>query len=338
MFGLRLPVLLTALLLFLAIVPGPCLAEDGLALKIATLSPEGTSLVQGLRDASDAIKEKTGGRVFLKLYTGGVMGNDSVVLRKMRMGQLQGGFLAAGELGKVSKGYGILGMPMLFDNYAEADAVRQAVEPKLIAGLEKDGYVSFGLLEIGFVYIMSNRPLKTLEDIQGCKPWNPEGNELGQEIFEALQATPIPLPVPDVATALQTGLVDTVFNSPVATLALQWFTKVDYLTRFPLLYSYGSLILSEQAWKQISPEDQAVVSETLAALMRDLNVQSRKDNEAAAETLRKQGIEFLDVAPGEADKLRALCATIIESRRERGLLDPAMLEQIQSILKGVRGN
>ena len=326
-----------ALLPVLLLLPAPARAE-GLALKIATLSPEGTSLVDAYRAASEEISQRTEGRVSLKIYTGGVMGSDDTVLRKMRLGQLHGGFLSSGALGTVSQDYAILGLPLLIRTYDEVDAVRAAVEERLNQSLRDNGLVTMGTLELGFVYVMSNRAIVSKEDIAATKCWIPEGFDIGRDIFEAFGVTPIPLPMPDVLTGLQTGLIDTVANAPSVTLALQWFTAVTHLTDYPLLYTYGSTVFSDRAWAELDPGDQEIVAEVLTRRMAELNAQSRETSANALATLKNQGIAFVQPDADDAAELQSVADQVMDRWVADGRINGPLLDEIRGILKTVRDN
>lgn len=291
----------TALLAFGA----PAAAE---VFKIATLAPDGSTWMEAVRKGADEIARRTEGRVTFRFYPGGTMGNDQAVLRKIRIGQLHGGALTAGGLAAVYRDAQIYSMPLLFRSYAEVDAARAQEDGAVIAGLADSGFVSFGLVEGGFAYLLSTKPTRTFADLAGRKPWIPEGDVVGQAIFAAAGVTPVPLPLSDVLTGLQTGLIDTVAGTPVGAVALQWFTKSKYLTDFPLIYVYGTMVVERKAFERLAAADQATVREILGSVMKDLDARTRTDNEGAREALLKEGIQFVDIAPEARAKWEAVAA------------------------------
>ena len=334
--NLRCCILLFCLSLALPLLAAPASAEEGFGLKIATLSPEGTALVDAYRSASEEIQERTEGRVHLKIYTGGVMGNDATVIRKMRLGQLHGGFVGSGALATAYQDYAILSLPMLIRADDEADAVRAALEERLTQGLLDNGLISMGMLELGFVYVMSNQPIASKEDIAATKCWVPEGYDIGRDIFEAFGVAPIPLPMPDVLTALQTGLIDTVANSPAVTLALQWFTAVTHLTDFPLLYNYGSHVFSQKAWDKLEPQDQEIVAEVLGRHMAELNAGSRETHAQALAALENQGIVFVTPDMDDATELQSVADAVMDQWVEDGRINGDLLAEVRDIIDSVR--
>lgn len=309
---------------------------EAVTFKLATIAPEGTALITALRTAGDEIQHKTAGRVSLKVYPGGVMGNDAVVLRKIKLGQLHGGTFTAGGMAPVDGNYQVLGMPMLLKTYAQVDQARAQFEPVLTRGLERNGFVSFGMLEAGFIYLMSNQPVEQPADLKDHKVWVPEGDPVSRAVFEQAGVHPIPLPLPDVLTGLQTNLIDTVSTSPVAAIVLQWFTKVNYLTDMPLLYSYGTLAIANEAWTKIGRQDQPLVRDILQREMSKVNQQTRKDNEAALQTLRKQGIQFVPITGDHLVELQRIADDALASFRGKGLFDYQLLEEVRKSVAGVQ--
>ncbi len=242
------------------LLPAPLPAAT---LKIATLSPDGTSWMRSMRAAGKEISKRSDGRVKLRFYPGGVMGNDKSVMRKIRVGQLQGGAVTPGALDAVDKDLQVYSIPFLFRDLKEVDHVRRKMDARLMKDLEGKGFVGFGFAEGGFAYMMSRQPVKTVNDLKARKVWSPEGDRIVLTALESLGIAPVSLPIPDVLTALQTGLVDTIASPAVAAIALQWHTKVKYLTEVPLLYTYGLLVISDKAFGKLSEEDQELVREVL---------------------------------------------------------------------------
>ena len=147
-------------------------------LKIATMAPDGSFWVQELGKAADEIERRTAGRVSLRFYPGGTMGSDSAVMRKMRIGQLQGGIFLAGGLATVEPDFEVYNLPLLFRSYDEVDAVRRHMDAVLVGQLAEAGYVAFGITETGFTYLMSAAPTRNFADLKGRKAWIPQGDSI----------------------------------------------------------------------------------------------------------------------------------------------------------------
>jgi TRAP-type C4-dicarboxylate transport system substrate-binding protein len=265
-------------------------------LKIATLVPDGSSWVVEMRKAGDAIAEQTQGRVKLKFYPGGVMGNEKTVLRKMRAGQLHGGAFTSGAMAQVYRDAELYSLPLLFRSYDEVDPVREQIDPIIREGLAKKGFEALAISDTGFAYLMSQKPLRQVGDLDGAKVWIVEGDLMSEIAFEIAGISPVPLPIADVYTALQTHLIDTVAAPPMATIAFQWHTKVAYLTDVPLMYLFGFLAVDRKVFDRLSPGDQTILRETVAASAARLGVENRAGELNAKQALRNQGIEFVTVS------------------------------------------
>jgi len=328
---LAVAVLLTAVLLAFT---GAASAKT---FKIATIVPDGSSWMVEMRQTAAAIEKKTNGRVKLKFYPGGVMGNDKTVLRKVRAGQLQGGAFTSGALAAITPDIELYSLPFLFRNYGEVAYVREQMDAKLEAALEKNGFVALSITDGGFAYAMSQRPIRRVEDMEGAKVWLVEDDKMSAIALELAGVSPVPLPVADVYTALQTGLIDTVAAPPMGAIAFQWHTKVKYLTDVPVMYLAGVLAIDQKAFSKLSPADQAVMREEVRVAGRRLDAESRSGELNAREALANQGIQFVSASsPEEVDRWRRISADAIAKLREMGIYSEATIQEILSLLDKYR--
>ncbi len=319
-----LPVLLA--LMALALLDSPALSQT---LKVATLAPDGTIWMREMRKSAETIKERSEGKVRFKFYPGGVMGSNKTVLRKMRVGQLQGGAIASVALADIYPDSQIYGLPMLFSSYDEVDYVRSRMDRQMMKGLEQRGYVAFGIMEGGFAYLMSKRPVLKVEDLRGLKVWVPEGDPISRIFFEAAGRSPISLALSDVLTGLQTGLIETVGTPAIGAIALQWHTTVKYLTDVPVMYTYGMLVIDKRAFSRLNPEDQVIVREVLGEGIVKLNKQNRKDNFHAKKVLSNHGIIFVRPLQEDLDQLRSTAAEATRRLAAKKLYTPSVLEALK---------
>ncbi len=328
--------LLSALLLAAAMLAAP--GVQAVTLKVATVAPDGTEWMKKMRAGAKEVKARTQGRVKFKFYPGGVMGSDKTVRRKIRIGQLQGGAITGGVLYDVYPDSQIYSLPMLFNNYKEMDYVRARLDKRVKQGLENGGFVTFGFSEGGFAYIMSKKPIKTIEDFRKRKVWVPEGDLITQAVFKNIGVSPIPLPIADVYTGLQTGLIDTIGASPIGAIVLQWHTQVKYVTDTPLMYLYGVLAIDRRAFNRIKPADQKIVREIMGQVFAKLNKQNRIDNESAKQALIMQGLKFIPMDKAEFIRLKAKVAETRLELGKKGMYTQSMYSSLIGHLAKYRGN
>lgn len=286
-----------AVLAALVVALLPPVAEAGRKIKIATLAPEGTTWMKVMNALAKEVEQKTGGEVSLKFYPGGVMGDEGDVIRKMRFGQLHGGGFTGRGLGEINPAERVLELPDLFENYEEVDCVLDKVSDRLAAGFREQGFELLGWAEAGFVYVFTNKPIRTAGDIKGVKMWMWEGDPLAKALFDANGIVPVPLDLPNVLTSMQTGLIDGVYSSPYAVVALQWHTRVKYMIRPKLTYASGALLISTKELNKLSPEHQQILKDVAKKHLRDLTLKTRKENDEAIAVLKKAGIQILDLDP-----------------------------------------
>ena len=308
----------------------------GATFKVATIAPEGSFWMQEMRAGAAEIKERTQGRVVLKLYGGGVQGSDKKVLRKVRIGQLQGGAFTAIGLSDLYPGLNLYGIPMFFHSPEEVDYVRSTMDEQLRDGLYEAGFASFGFAEGGFAYLMSNDPIRSIDDLRGRKVWVPEGDQPSFLAMETLGLAPTVLPMTDVLTGLQTRLLDVIATSPVGALVLQWHTKVKYVTNVPVAYLVGFLALDRKRFDRLSAEDQAIVREVLEKNYRNIDAGARADDAKALQALREAGLEFIDVSDEEVTKWRGQLSGLSQRMVEDGSIDPQLLKKTIALLEAYR--
>jgi TRAP-type C4-dicarboxylate transport system substrate-binding protein len=324
-----------AALLALALAPA---AQAATVLKIATLAPDGSGWMREMRAGAQAVKDRTGGRVEIKYFPGGVQGNDAAVLRKMRLGQLQGGAFASAEIGTVVPDAQIYSLPFQFRSQAEVDLVRPKIDPKVRAAFEAKGFVVAGMAGGGFTYLMGTRPIRNRDDLRAGKVWFPQGDSIAQVTFETGGVTPIPLPLADVYTALSTGMVDTVGNTPAGAIAFQWHTRVKHIVDLPLTYVLGLLVMDKRAVDKLEPADRTALLEEIDAAFQRIDAANRKDNEAARGALSKQGISIEAPPPSEREFWFSIGAEARRKLAEQAVYSTALEAEIEALLAPGRGN
>jgi len=307
-------------------------------LRIATLAPADSQWMRDMQAGAERIREQTEGRVTLKFRAGGVAGSDAQVLRKIRIGDLQGGALSAGGLGSVYPGLNLYGIPLIFRSLDEVDYVRQRLDAKLAERLEAAGFVSFGFSEGGFSNLMSNTRVSHVDDLRRQKVWVPDNDLISFEILESLRLAPVPLEVSDALLGLERGLVDVVAASPVVALVLQWHTKVKFRTDLPISYSMGVFVLANDVFYSLMPEDQAVVRTVIGEVMAGIDAASRSDNDEARQVMANMGIETVPVKAGDVEEWREIIRAQYSDIRRRRDIDVEVFDEMLGLLETFRAS
>jgi len=312
-------------------------AEAATTIKIATVAPEGTAWMRELRAGADAVKTRSADRVEIKYYPGGVMGDEPSVLRKIKIGQLQGGAFTGGEFSQTNKDAQIYSIPFLFKNLDEVDKVRAQLDPMLKKTFESVGFEAVAISGGGFAYLMSVRDVRTKEDVKAAKVWVPQGDRIAEVALSAAGVTPISLPLADVYTSLQTGLIDTVANTPAGAIAFQWHTKLKHMMDLPLTYVIGILLVDKKVFDALSAEDRKALNEELGTAFARLEKINRDDNVQARGALEKQGVAIFTPNAAETKPWEAVGVTARAELTAKNEISPEMSAALDKALAQVRG-
>ena len=265
--------------------------------KVASLAPEGSVWTKTFRNFTREVEEKSGGEIGFKIYAGGVMGDDRAMYRKMRVGQLNGGGFTMTGISEVVPDFRVLGTPFMFNSYDEVDRVKEKLLPRFEKEFDKKGLVLMAMSEVGFIYTMSTSSISTLAELKKSKAWAPEGDPISRVLLETVGVTPIPLSIPDVLTSLQTGLINTIFNSFYGSIVLQWFTKISYISDIPFVYAYGAFVLDKKTFSKLPAPHAAMMKKEAQIHFKKLLIDTRKSNEEALQVLIDNGISLVKPTP-----------------------------------------
>lgn len=305
--------------------------------KIGSLAPEGSIWVTQFRAFAKEVTEKTNGDVAFRIYGGGIMGNDQAMARKMRVRQLHGGGFTMSGIANIVPDFRVMAIPFLFDSYEEIDHVKEQMVPLFKEEFAKKGLHFLSFTEVGFVYAMSNKSIATFEEIQASKNWTPAGDELSTGFLKKAGISSTQLALPDVLSSLQTGLIDTVYNSLYGSIVLQWFTSLNYVNNMPSGYTYGAILLDGKSFKKMPKEYQDIVDTTGAKYFDPLIAETRKTNAESREVLVENGLIFQEPAAETVQKMTRYRAEFIEEAIQKGLFSQAAYDKMIKLLGEVRG-
>jgi TRAP-type C4-dicarboxylate transport system substrate-binding protein len=262
-------------------------------IKIATLAPEGTIWTEIFNDLNAELKTATNNGVRLKIYPGGVLGNEKDMIRKMFIGQIHGAILTSAGLANIFNEMDVFQIPFFFDTYDEVDYVLKKMDGFFKKGFADKGYILPAWTEGGFIRLMSTKPMASLDDLRKAKIWTWEDAPMAKAIFDEAGISAIPLSLPDVLVGLQTGLVEVVYAPPSGAISLQWFTKTKYMTDFPLMYLIGGIVIKNNFLKKLSPDHREILVALCSKYMDRLKLEVRKENQEAIKVMSKHGVKLI---------------------------------------------
>jgi TRAP-type C4-dicarboxylate transport system substrate-binding protein len=334
---------LTFWIFFIAIILTSSIAladkKPKVLLKLATIAPRGSFMTQVINEMDAQIRQQTNNEVGIKLYYGGVQGDEEDVLRKVRLGQLHGGSFTGHGLGMIVSEVRVSELPFVFQNYDETDYVRNHLKEYMTRRFDEKGYVVLGWNEIGFVYNFSKVPIHSLEVAQKQKWWMWEGDPISHAMFDAFGITPIPLSITDVMTSLSTKLINTASITPYGAVAFHWYDRFEYMSEYPVTNVQGATLVCKRVWNKVSPENQKKIIDLCQPYFDRLNVHSRIQDKKSIAVLRKSGIK---IAPFDADgstKTLDFIHSISKKARENlvgKLYSQELLDQTLSLLDDYR--
>jgi TRAP-type C4-dicarboxylate transport system substrate-binding protein len=276
------------LLALLLLLPVPARAE--IVIKLATLAPEGTTWYRGVRAIADEWARISNGEVVVKIYAGGVAGNESAMVRKMRIGQLHGGAVTNVGIADIETSPLVTQTPLLIRDYPELDAVMAAMGPDFEKRVLDRGFVVLNWGEAGWVHMFTKEPMLTPADAGKFKTFAYEGDPAAVDVFKQLGFKPVVLASTDVLPSLQSGLIDGFPSTPLGALSLQWFALSKNMLDVPWAPLVGATVLTSEAWNSI-PEQYRVPF--LAAARKaggDIRDEVRRQDGKAVEVMKKYGL------------------------------------------------
>lgn len=304
-------------------------------IKLATLAPQGSIWDTTLREMGARWRSESGGAVELRLYPGGVAGDESDVVRKMRIGQFQSAALTVTGLSEIAPAFSLFQIPMLFESWEEVDHILTAQRPELERGLAEKGYTLLLWGHGGWVHFFSREPIRKVDDLRQQKLFVWAGNAAQVDQWRSHGFQPVALAATDVTMGFQTRMIDVVPTTPIAALSLQWYRQTPNMMELGLAPLVGGVVVATSAWEKIGPELRerllAIARETEAVLAREVP----KQDAAAIEQMRQRGLQVIAVNEAQRAEWRQAAASFAADARNE-LVPPALLRSTRSALETLR--
>ena len=303
-------------------------ASAEVTVRIATAAPDGSLQVKVMRAMAKKITAETGGEVQFQIFAGGSAGDDLAVINNMRLGRVDAGGFSGVGIGAILPEARVFEIPFFFESEEQVDCVRARMSEHFQAAFLEKGFVMLGWADVGSVYLFSKREIATVDAMSGTKPWVWKDDPLGEATFSAFDLTPTPLPLQNVLTSLQTGLIDTFYNTPALAIALQWNVHATFMIDFPIVNGQGAILVKKEVFDQISPESQAKVRAIFAEWVPRLVAKTREENTRSIGIMEEQGLRRIAVPEAERARFRAKGQEVAQTLVGR-LYPAAILEQVK---------
>jgi TRAP-type C4-dicarboxylate transport system substrate-binding protein len=314
-------------------------AADAQVIKLATLAPQGSVWDQTIRVMGDRWTRETAGRVQLKVYPGGVAGDETDALRKARAGQFQGLAITVAGLTEIDPAFNVFQIPMYYDSFEELYAVLAKLRPALEARLDAKGYRLLHWGHGGWIHLFSRAPIRTLADLKAQKLFVWAGDDATVQAWKKNGYQPVPLAATDILLGFQTKMIDVVPTTPIAALSLQWYRQTPNMMGLGLAPLVGGVVVTKGAWEKISAEDRARLESAARDAEKTLEREVPLQDKGAIDQMKTRGLTVNEVTAEQqkgwreeaarfaalardgrvpADILAAAEAAVAEFRRGRG--------------------
>ncbi|MFH1807206.1 MAG: TRAP transporter substrate-binding protein DctP [Pseudomonadota bacterium] len=320
---------ITSMLVVLALGIASGARARARVLKIGTAAPRGTPWAKAAEEMGARFAEISHGRVELKVYPG-VVGDEPTILRKMRVGQLQGALFTSTGLSLISREPMALQLPMVFDSYEELDAVRQALEPELAAIFEKQGFVLLTWGDAGWLYFFTKKPARSLDDVKGLKTWMWANDPHGVKMFEAIGFTPVVLSSVDLVPSLQTGMIEAFPSTPMVALATQAYSYAPNVVDVPWAPVIGAILVTKESWDQVPDELKPELRKACDAIGSRLRSEVRAQSEEAMALMQKNGLRRHAPSAEQLTAWRRTAEQLNATTRGQAL-DAALVDRVMAL-------
>lgn len=290
-------------LAMLAAFPLPAPAQA--VVKLATLVPEGSVWDKALRDMGSEWNTTTQGRVSLRVYPGGVAGDEPDVVRKMRIGQLQAAAITTAGLASIDPAFNVFNVPMFFTSYPELYATLDKLEPTLKQRLDAKGFVLLSWGHGGWVYFFTKTPVESVDGLKKTKMFTWAGDDNVVATWKAKGFNPVPLAATDIMTGLQTGMIDAYPTTPLLGLTLQWYRQTPYMVGMGMAPLVGGLVMTKAAWAKLPESDRAKVQAACDRMEKKLEVEVPRQDTTAVGEMQKRGLKVVPVNSANAAVFRS---------------------------------
>ena len=304
-----------SLLAVLVLPPGLAGAASAppVIIKMATPVPERSSWFRILKEMAEAWKTTSGGRVVLRVYPGGVAGDDADVVRKMRLGTLQAGVLTEAGLAEIDPSAHALGLPLLYRGDDEASAVLERMRPRLDASFDAKGLVILGWIDAGWIHFFTRKPVATPDDLRPLALFS--GDTRMTDVWRSAGFRPVPVPSGEITRALETGRLGALGCLPQVASIARYDHHAKNMTDLAWHLQIGATVINKAAWDQVPAEARPALRQAAAEAGRRLQAEIRRGGPRDIAAMRKRGLNVVAVDARTRAEWEKLAASLYPKLR-----------------------
>lgn len=266
-----------------------------LRIRMGTVAPRGSVWTEELEVMRQEWRDISGGLIDLKIYPGGVLGDEPEMLRKVRAGTIEAVALSQIGLSRIDPGVGCLSIPLMLEDDRELDYVVERLAPELQRRLEGQGFVVVNWAEGGWVHFFSKRPVRTPDDLRAMKLFTSAGDPDTERLWKQLGFNVVPMSLTDMVTALQTGMIDAIDVPPLFALLDRSYTLVRYMLDLAVAPIVGGTLVERKTWEKIPAEMRPRLLESSRAAGQRLRGEVRKMGREAVREMAQRGLEVIEL-------------------------------------------
>ena len=288
--------------LFLPGSPASNAAADGpIVIRYASLAPPSSAFGKILKAWGRTFKKETEGRAELRFYTGGSQGDERDFIRKIRAGQIDAAGITTTGLGMVVRPILVLTAPGLITEMEQLYHVRTALRSRFEEMFQEAGFELLTWGDGGKNRLFSAKPFAKPNDLKSMRPWAWKDDPVFAGYLGVIGANPVRVGANEVYGGLQTRMIDTVPSSCIMAVAIQWYTKLNYMAKQNLNILVGGSIVKHEVFAQLTPGDQKILLDTAERGARAMDKIVIRDDERAYQTLLSRGLIEVDLSPHKAE-------------------------------------
>jgi len=265
---------------------------QSVAIKLATVVPDGSIWDKNLKQMAAEWKQATSDRVQVTVFSGGSQGDEPTVLRKIRLDALQGASLTVVGLANIDGAFNVFNMPFFFESYDELNAVVEKLTPVLKQRVDAKGFVLLNWGHGGWLQVFSKRPVRTVADLKGLKLWTTAGDDRMTQWYKANGFQPRAMAMTDVLTGLTTGMIDALPSPPLAAMAFQWNRQAPYMLDIGLAPVVGATVIAKRTWMRISEADRLKLQQSALEVEKRLQADVPGQDRFAIGLMQSQGLSL----------------------------------------------